>query len=131
MKLIIHTDGSSRGNPGPAVSCWCIGSSEIINKKELGIHSNNYAELAAVGCGLKAVLSIPLEEQMSDIDVEVRIDSQTVYFWLGGTTPSKNVKEREKIKEMIKRIKDIEKSFKSINYITVRRENNKADPGYI
>src|SRR3989344_7696627 len=56
MKYTIHTDGGSRGNPGPAAIGVVIEGSDI-GKKEygesIGVTTNNEAEYQAVIFGLK------------------------------------------------------------------------------
>jgi len=50
-QLIIHTDGGSRGNPGPAALGVVIGSKEY--GAYLGTTTNNVAEYQAVIFALK------------------------------------------------------------------------------
>lgn len=52
MKLIINTDGGSRGNPGPAASAFVARSNagELLEKcgNYIGIQTNNVAEYTAI-----------------------------------------------------------------------------------
>lgn len=56
MELIIHTDGGSRGNPGPAASSFIVSDSgsRIIAQRGvyIGIATNNQAEYLAVSNAL-------------------------------------------------------------------------------
>lgn len=52
MNLIVHTDGGSRGNPGPAAAAFIIADSSgkviVQSGKFLGVTTNNQAEYHAV-----------------------------------------------------------------------------------
>jgi ribonuclease HI len=119
----IYVDGSSRGNPGPASAHWhCEDKSHV---KELGTHTNNYAELAAIGCALKwAAVSSGLTQ-----NIEIHTDSQCVLLWLNGSKPKK-VREKDMIVRMLDRIKVMTSEFKSCTFHGIRSEDNPADPGY-
>ena len=64
MKLLLNTDGGSRGNPGPAAYGYVIqditdlGAVMILEKcgKYIGITTNNIAEYEALLHGVKCVV---------------------------------------------------------------------------
>ena len=77
MRLLIHTDGAARGNPGPA------GAGAILQDAEtgttvaeiatfLGIRTNNYAEWTAVEEALGEAL------RLGATHVDLRMDSELV-----------------------------------------------------
>ena len=77
MRLLIHTDGAARGNPGPA------GAGAVLRDAEtgqivaeiatfLGIRTNNYAEWTAVEEALAEALRLGASH------VDLRMDSQLV-----------------------------------------------------
>lgn len=59
MKLIIHTDGGSKGNPGPAAIGLVIASSDgtelLRYREDIGIKTNNEAEYTAAIRALELV----------------------------------------------------------------------------
>ncbi len=77
LRLLIHTDGAARGNPGPA------GLGAILRDAEtgetvaelatyLGFRTNNYAEWTAVEAALRRAL------ELGATHVDLRMDSQLV-----------------------------------------------------
>jgi ribonuclease HI len=76
-RLLIHTDGAARGNPGPA------GLGAILRDAQtgeavaelatyLGVRTNNYAEWTAVEAALEKAL------ELGATHVDLRMDSQLV-----------------------------------------------------
>ncbi len=82
MKLIIYTDGGSRGNPGLAgagvVICDEGGAALKKYSECLGEKTNNEAEYEAVILALKKVKALYGKEKIKEIEVEVRSDSELV-----------------------------------------------------
>ena len=58
MKLVVHVDGGSRGNPGPAAAAAVVSTpeGEVVDRagELLGVASNNVAEYRALLLGLQA-----------------------------------------------------------------------------
>ena len=81
-KLIIYTDGGSRGNPGPAalgvVFADATGRPLKRYAKSLGTKTNNEAEYEAVLFALQKMRSLFGKEKVRAIAVEVRMDSELV-----------------------------------------------------
>ncbi len=82
-RLLIHTDGAARGNPGPA------GLGAIVRNAEtgqvvaelarfLGIRTNNYAEWTAVEAALEEAL------RLGATHVDLRMDSELVARQIAG-----------------------------------------------
>lgn len=82
MKLVIHVDGGSRGNPGPAAIAAVLSTPEgevVADAKEtIGVASNNVAEYKAVLLGLAKARELGADE------VEVVNDSELVQKQING-----------------------------------------------
>lgn len=82
MKLVIHVDGGSRGNPGPAAIAAVLSTPEgevVAEAKEtIGVASNNVAEYKAVLLGLERAKDLGASE------VEVVNDSELVQKQVNG-----------------------------------------------
>jgi ribonuclease HI len=77
MRLLIHTDGAARGNPGPAGAGAVLrdaadGSLVAEIATFLGARTNNYAEWTAVALALEEALL------QGATHVDLRMDSQLV-----------------------------------------------------
>ena len=72
--IVVHTDGASSGNPGPAGIGIVLrfGSREKEISKHIGIATNNIAELKAIKTALEAI-------RTTDIPVRLHTDSQYCY----------------------------------------------------
>lgn len=123
MKLIIHTDGGSRGNPGPAASGFVIESHEPKWKKEyghyLGETTNNVAEYTAVVLALKKAKEL-LKTKAGDAEVEVRADSELIVRQMAGIYKVKN----PGLKPLFAEVQALRSHFKSVSFTHVRREKN-------
>lgn len=122
-KVIIYTDGGSRGNPGKAASAVVV-CDEFGNILEefsayIGIATNNVAEYTALIKGLELAKKYGKE-------VEVFSDSELVIRQVKGIYKIKV----EKLQELNAIVKEKAKEFDSVEYKNVPRENNmisKAD----
>lgn len=76
MKVVVHVDGGSRGNPGPAAAASVVSSSEgeVLDEASelLGTQTNNVAEYRALLLGLARARSLGATE------VEVVNDSELI-----------------------------------------------------
>jgi len=81
-KIVIFTDGGSRGNPGPSA----IGV--IINDKkyseQIGEKTNNEAEYEAVIFALKKTKSLFGKKVVKTAEVEIKSDSELLIKQLNG-----------------------------------------------
>jgi ribonuclease HI len=82
-KFIVHTDGGSRGNPGPS------GIGIVINDKEyseyVGEGTNNVAEYKAVIFALQKSKSLLSARKLSlQTPIEIYLDSELVCNQLSG-----------------------------------------------
>lgn len=129
-KIIIHTDGGSRGNPGPAAIGAVIEDDKGVvldeRAKFLGIATNNQAEYKAV---IEALLCIKEEaEKYKDVkEIEFYLDSELVVKQLRGEYKMKNPGLRP-LKEEIERMLGemiLGKPGLKISFVHVRRHLNK------
>src|SRR3989344_7867394 len=88
QKIIIYTDGGSRGNPGQAALGFVIQGEKGQTIKEhgerLGIKTNNEAEYMAVVAALKKAKALFGKEKTKKMSVEVRMDSELLMRQLNG-----------------------------------------------
>jgi len=82
VKLVVYTDGASRGNPGPAsIGAVLYNEDEAVAdtvSEEIGTATNNVAEYSAVIAGLEAAVSLGADE------VELRSDSLLLVRQISG-----------------------------------------------
>ena len=127
-KLIIYTDGGSRGNPGPAALgvVFMDASGKVIKEygKALGRRTNNEAEYEAVLFGLQKARALFGREKISGMQVEVRMDSELVSRQLAGEYKV----EEERIWPIFMKIWNTRMDFPNIAFRHVpREENRRAD----
>ena len=117
-RVIIYSDGGSRGNPGPSAGAFVIMNKnrDVLNEggEYLGITTNNQAEYHGVRLGLERALGLGYK------DIEYRLDSMLVVNQLKGAYAIKN-RELWPINE---RVHELLPSFKSVKFIHVPRELN-------
>lgn len=118
MKIIIHTDGASKGNPGKAGAGVSINAEKVIfHKKYLGIKTNNQAEYLAIMEAYEI-----LDQNKLNGELDFFMDSELAVKQLNGIYKVKN----PEIKKIYDKIKEKEKKFEKINYTWVPREKNQV-----
>lgn len=121
--LVIHTDGGSRGNPGPAASAFVVEKDgEIVFEDSLflGMATNNFAEYKAVTLALEWIIKNVKKEGSEG--VEFLLDSELVVKQINGLYKVKD----ENLKKMFLIIKtNIRESGLEVSFKHVRREQNK------
>ncbi len=102
MKLIIYTDGASRGNPGPASFGFTISDKKgkLLHEfgKYIGITTNNVAEYTAV---LEALKYTKERYGKLPLEIELYADSKLVVEQLSGRFKIKSAH----LKPIIEKIK--------------------------
>ena len=92
-KVILYTDGGSRGNPGIAGAGVAVvgGNGQILKtaSKPLGTMTNNEAEYHAVIFGLETLKKLFGKEKTKELQVEIRLDSELVCRQLSGIYQTK------------------------------------------
>ena len=125
QRVIVYSDGGSRGNPGPSASGFVIMSTdhEVLYQGGvyLGITTNNQAEYHGVRLGLEKALSIGARM------VEFRADSLLVVNQLNGLYTIKN----RDLWPIHDRIKELITQFDTVSFHHVRREFNQLADGMV
>ena len=125
QKIIVNTDGASRGNPGPAsigvVVCNVKG--QILKKysKTIGETTNNVAEYQAVIFALTKVKALFGKAKIKDCDVEVRADSQLLVSQMTGNYKIKN----SNIQKLFFKLWNSKIDFGNVTFKHIPREKNK------
>jgi ribonuclease HI len=92
MKVVVHVDGGSRGNPGPAAAASVVStpSGEVLDEASelLGSATNNVAEYRALLLGLARARALGATE------VEVVNDSELIAKQVQGTYKVKHAAMR-------------------------------------
>lgn len=122
-EMKIHTDGGSRGNPGPAAIGMVIDHGG--KRKEyaccIGKATNNEAEYSALVLALKKAKQFVGRERAKKINVKCFADSELMVKQLNHEYKLKN----EAIKEFFIEIWNLSIDFGSVSFEHVRREHNK------
>lgn len=118
-ELIVHTDGGSRGNPGPAAAGFVIAAADghrlAARAFFLGETTNNVAEYTALLRALEAT------QRFGAQSVTVLCDSELVVRQLGGQYKVKS----DQIRPLYERVKQLTSRFSACRVRHVRREQNK------
>ncbi len=122
MKVIIYSDGGSRGNPGPSATGIVIKNEQgevLANYGEsLGTQTNNFAEYSAIISGLKKA------KELGATEVECIVDSKLVCEQL-----NRNWKVKEPtIQKLFIQAWNVMQGFKKVSIKhTLRAGNKEAD----
>ncbi len=118
MKLIIHSDGGSRGNPGPSAAGVVI--SDVKGKKLLakgfflGEGTNNFAEYQGL------LLALQHAGQLNGTDLDISCDSELIVKQVNGEYKVKNSTLQKIHRQIIEQMDH----FKSVKIKHVRRAHN-------
>jgi ribonuclease HI len=114
-KLLIYTDGGSRGNPGKSAIgiIFMEGGGKILleYKESVGIGTNNRAEYLAI------IKALGLAEKFRPSEAHIFSDSELVIRQLTGRYRVKN----EGLIPLYQELKALEKKFPKVKYFHVRR----------
>lgn len=124
-KIIIYTDGGSRGNPGPAAVGVVIQDASGTTIKEYGEQldgdrTNNEAEYEAVIFALAKAKALFGKERTQDMVVEFRVDSELVVEQLSGEYKIK----QEHLQLLYMQIHNLRFDFSSVSFMHILREEN-------
>lgn len=119
MKMILHTDGASKGNPGTAgigVAFWRDGEAEPFHTlaERLPDTTNNAAEYTALLRGLQEALLKGASE------IEVRTDSELMAKQIAGLYKVKS----PELEPLFSEAKRLLSKFDKAKVVHVRRELN-------
>ena len=125
-KYIIHTDGGSRGNPGPAALGAVIEEEAGTLKKEYGEYigraTNNEAEYEAVIFALKKLKQLVGKEKAFESKVEVRVDSELLERQINGRYKILD----GNIQPLFLELWNLKIDFSDIKFKHVPRQKNRA-----
>lgn len=123
--VIIHTDGGSRGNPGPSAAGYIIMNDreQVVHEggMYLGITTNNQAEYQGVRLGLEKARELGAKR------VDFRIDSLLVVNQMNGIY---HIKNRE-LWPIHERITELIADFDKVTFTHVKREFNQLADGMV
>ena len=120
MRLLIHTDGAARGNPGPAGAGAVlrdVETGEVLAEiaRFLGHRTNNFAEWMAVALALEEA------RRLGAARVDVRMDSELVARQIAGTYRVKH----PDLQPIHSRVMELLRGFEGYTVGHVRRELNR------
>lgn len=122
MKLVVHTDGASRGNPGPASYGFTIETSEgkllFEIGKSIGVATNNVAEYCAVLSALELIKKDIYKGK--PFEIKFYADSKLVVEQLSGRFKIKS----PHLRLIIEDIKRLEEELGDVSYHHIPREQN-------
>jgi len=123
MKLIVHTDGGARGNPGPAAIGVVIEKegNEIVAEfgKRIGEATNNVAEYTAVIEALTWLRNNP--DHSKKLAIHFYLDSTLVVNQLNGLFKVKDAR----LRELLSHVRILEQEVgNTVYYAHVPREQN-------
>ena len=118
-KIIIYTDGGSRGNPGPS------GIGAVIDGKGyfefIGQATNNEAEYQAVIFALKKAKALFGKKTAKETEVELKSDSELLIKQLNGQYKI----SEPRIQQLFLQAWNLKIDFGKFNFILIPREQNK------
>lgn len=117
--ITIHTDGGSRGNPGPAAIGVVIGDKQYA--EEIGNATNNIAEYKAVIFALKKAKALFSKEKTQNATLQIKSDSELMVNQLNGKYKVKN----KDIAALFVEIWNRKQDFSHVHFVYVPREQNK------
>jgi len=125
-KIIIYTDGGSRGNPGPSAAgvMFCNEKGQSIKEysEYLGDKfTNNEAEYKAVIFALKKFKAVFGKKLAKNSEIEIRSDSELLVKQLNAEYKILN----ENIQPLFLEIWNLKFDFKKLKFKRIPREKNK------
>jgi len=124
-KIIIYTDGGSRGNPGPAAIgvVFCNEKGQLIKEysEYLGEATNNEAEYQAVIFALKKFKALFGKKLAKNTEIELRSDSELLIKQLEGEYKILD----SKIQLLFLEVWNLKLDFKKAKFKHISRGKNK------
>lgn len=119
-KIILYTDGGSRGNPGPSGLGVYIETLEKRYGEFLGEKTNNEAEYSAIVSALKKVKALIGKERAKQAVIEVRMDSELACRQLNHEYKIENAK----LQPLFLAVWNLMLDFEKVVFVHVPREKN-------
>jgi len=124
-KIILNTDGGSRGNPGQAAIGVVVSneSGQVIKTygETIGTATNNDAEYQALILGLKKAKSLIGKEKAKSMAIECHLDSELVVKQMNHQYKLKD----EKVQRYFIEIWNLMLDFDIVEFKHIPREQNK------
>jgi len=124
-KIIIYTDGGSRGNPGPSAIgvVFCNERGQVIKEysEYLGELTNNEAEYEAVIFALKKFKALFGKKLAQNTEIEIKSDSELMVRQLNGEY---KILEAD-IQQLFLQVWNLKLDFKKVKFKLISREKNK------
>jgi ribonuclease HI len=123
-KVTVHTDGGSRGNPGPAACAFTVdinGKEVSRGTKFLGTTTNNQAEYAGVLLALDW-LNKNLD-QIRGSEINFILDSELIVKQINGIYRVKDLGIKKVFDEVVDKLKSLNTE---VSFRHVKRELNKT-----
>jgi len=124
-KIVIHIDGGSRGNPGPAGFGILVSDSKrnVLKKysQYIGEATNNEAEYQALIFALKKTKALFGKEKIKKIAVELMSDSELLIKQMKGEYKILN----PKIQSLFLKAWNLKIDFGKLRFFLVPREENR------
>jgi len=124
-KILVYTDGGSRGNPGPGavgvVVCNVHGEKIKGYSEYLGKVTNNEAEYGAVIFALKKMKHLFGKKNTKNMEVEINSDSELLVKQLEGKYKIVN----SRIGELFLKVWNLRIDYKKIKFNSIPREKNR------
>jgi ribonuclease HI len=123
-KIIIFTDGGSRGNPGKAAIgvVFCNEKGDIVKSYSefIGDMTNNEAEYKAVILALKKFKSLFGKELSKHSEIEIKSDSELLVKQINGEYKILD----EKLQPLFLELWNLKMDFKKVSFKIIPREKN-------
>jgi len=130
-KIIIYTDGGSRGNPGPSAIgvIFCNEKNQIIKKysEYLGEMTNNEVEYQAVIFALEKFKALFGKKLAKSTEIELKADSELLIKQLNGEYKILD----EKIQPRFLKVWNLKLDFKKVKFKLISREKNQEADGLV
>ncbi|MFH1565570.1 MAG: ribonuclease HI family protein [bacterium] len=124
MKIMIYTDGGSRGNPGPGAIgvIFSDGKGKVIKEyaEKIGRATNNEAEYEAVIFALQKAKLLFGKKQAKEMDLELRTDSELIFKQMNGKY---KILDR-KIEQLFLKTWNLKIDFGNVKFVYIPRNNN-------
>lgn len=125
-KLIIYTDGGSRGNPGPSAigAVFVNGETHEVLKtygERVEDGTNNEAEYKAIIFALKKAKALYGKDKVKNMEIEMRMDSELACKQLNGEYKLST----KHIQELFIEVWNLKTDFGKVIFTHIPREQNK------
>jgi len=129
-KIIINTDGGSRGNPGPGAIGIVFSNEKGQSLKEYSEYlgdnfTNNEAEYRAVIFALQKFKALFGKKLAQNSEIELKSDSELLIKQLNGEYKILD----PKIQSLFLKVWNLRLDFKKIKFTLISREKNKTADG--